>query len=261
MHVLIVDDELLARNRLRVLLSDCADPADPFTISEASSATAALDLLDRQPDRPVDLILLDIQMPGQNGMNLAQALRQRASAPPVVFVTAHCMYAPSAFEVEAVDYLTKPVRLDRLQQALAKVRRQRSLAPAATPASVASPAQNATLLIRDRGRTERVPLNQVIYLKAEQKYVTVRTATRSYILDNSLSELENRYPQQFVRIHRNALVTREYMRCLEKHYTDEDGEGWAMRLHGVQELLMVSRRQLAAVRAQMNAPVRSAETA
>ena len=261
MHVLIVDDELLARNRLRVLLNDCCDAAAPFTVSEASSTAAALELLESQAGRPVDLILLDIQMPGPNGLGLAQLLHQRPSAPPVVFVTAHSMYAPSAFEVEAVDYLTKPVRLDRLQQALAKVRRLRGLVPAAVPDSVASPAQQVCLLIRDRGRTERVPLSQVIYLKAEQKYVTVRTAARSYILDSSLNELDQRYPQLFVRIHRNALVARAHMHCLEKHYTDEDGEGWAMRLHGVQELLMVSRRQLAAVRAEMNAPPRSAETA
>lgn len=254
MHVLIVDDELLARNRLRVLLSDCEDPSAPFLVSEAATAAQALDVLHRTKDHhPVDLIFLDVQMPGQDGLRFAQTLRSLPRPPAVVFVTAHAMYAASAFEVEAVDYLTKPVRLDRLQQAVAKVRRLYALEQKAPTAM--SMGSAAALLIRDRGRTERVPLHQVIYLKAEQKYVTVRTATRSYILDNSLTELEGRYPQQFVRIHRNALVTREQMRSLEKHYTEDDGEGWALRMHAVPELLMVSRRQLSAVRAIMNQPV------
>ncbi|MDR2325673.1 MAG: LytTR family DNA-binding domain-containing protein [Acidovorax sp.] len=259
MHVLIVDNELLARNRLRVLLSDCEDPSAPFLVSEAATAAQALDVLQRTKDHhPVDLIFLDVQMPGQDGLRFAQTLRSLPRPPAVVFVTAHAMYSANAFEVEAVDYLTKPVRLDRLQQAVAKVRRLYTMemkSPSSMPMGSA-----AALLIRDRGRTERVPLHQVIYLKAEQKYVTVRTATRSYILDNSLTELEGRYPQQFVRIHRNALVTREQMRSLEKHYTEDDGEGWALRMHAVPELLMVSRRQLSAVRAVMSQPLLQTQT-
>lgn len=243
MQVLIVDDELLARNRLRVLLSECEDPADPFQVEEASNAGQALGILQNQV---VDLVLLDIQMPGTDGMLLAQTLRNLPHPPAVVFVTAHSMYAANAFEVEACDYLTKPVRLERLQQAVAKARRLR-LQEGVASTNEMTPA----LLIRDRGRTERVPLHQVIYLKAEQKYVTVRTAARTYILDNSLSELETRYPECFLRVHRNALVNPHQMRVLEKHYTDEDGECWAMRLHHVPDLLQVSRRQLSTVRAAL----------
>ena len=103
------------------------------------------------------------------------------------------------------------------------------------------------LIIQDRGRTERVPLVEVLYLKAELKYITVRTAVKSYILDGSLNELEERYPQ-FMRIHRNALVARRAVRALEKHFDPEEGEGWAVRLNGIDELLAVSRRQLSAVR-------------
>lgn len=243
MHVLIVDDELLARNRLRVLLSECEDPASPFTVEEAASVAQAQEFLQRT-ELPVDIVLLDIQMPGPDGMVLAQTLRSMTQAPAVVFVTAHAMYAASAFEVDAVDYLTKPVRLERLQQAIAKIRRIRALEGNAS-ASDAAPA----LVIRDRGRAERVPLHQIVYLKAEQKYVTVRTASRTYILDSSLSELETRFPNQFVRIHRNALINPSQMRVLEKHYTDEEGECWAMRMHSVPEILQVSRRQLSSVRA------------
>ncbi len=126
MHVLIVDDELLARNRLRVLLSECEDPAAPFVVEEAANVAQAQEFL-RRTELPVDLLLLDIQMPGPDGMVLAQTLRTMAQPPALVFVTAHSMYAASAFEVEAVDYLTKPVRLERLHQAIAKVRRLRTL--------------------------------------------------------------------------------------------------------------------------------------
>jgi two-component system response regulator AlgR len=157
-----------------------------------------------------------------------------------VFVTAHAEHAVAAFDVEAVDYLTKPVRLERLQAALEKVRR-RTLAPqAGTDPDV--------LLIQDRGRTERVPLPEVLYLKAELKYVTVRTQSRSYIIDMSLSELEERHPGVFLRVHRNALVAKRAVRALEKHFDPEEGEGWAVRLNGIDELIAVSRRQLSAVR-------------
>jgi two-component system, LytTR family, response regulator AlgR len=163
--------------------------------------------------------------------------------PAVVFVTAYAEHAVAAFEIEAVDYLTKPVRLDRLQMALQKVER----AAQARGAAQAAPAPEV-LLIQDRGRTERVPLSEVLYFKAELKYITVRTASRSYILDASLSELEERHASRFLRVHRNALVARREVRALEKHYDAEEGEGWAVRLNGIEELLAVSRRQLSAVR-------------
>ena len=254
MHVLIVDDELLARNRLRVLLSECEDPASPFTIDEAANTAQAQEFVQCN-ERPIDVVFLDIQMPGPDGMVLAQALRKLAKPPALIFVTAHSMYAAGAFEVDALDYLTKPVRLERLQQAMAKVRRIRALEGAAHNSDTAP-----ALLIRDRGRAERVPLHQIAYLKAEQKYVTVRTASRTYILDSSLSELENRFPNQFVRIHRNALINPSQMRTLEKHYTDEEGECWAMRLHSVPEVLQVSRRQLAAVRTAIQSVLKRADT-
>jgi two-component system response regulator AlgR len=104
------------------------------------------------------------------------------------------------------------------------------------------------LLIQERGRTERVPLAEVLYFKAELKYITVRTAAKTYILDGALSELEEKYTPHFLRVHRNALVARRAVRALEKHDDPEEGEGWAVRLSGTDELLSVSRRQLAAVR-------------
>lgn len=239
LHILVVDDEPLARLRLRTLLGDCRSPA-ALVAAEAGNAAEAMEQLRR---RPFDAALLDIHMPGADGLALAQALRALERAPAVVFVTAHTEHAVAAFELEAVDYLTKPVRLERLQAALQKVERQLQLRQG--PGGQAEP---EVLVIQDRGRTERVPLSEVLYFKAELKYITVRTATRSYILDGSLSELEERHAAQFLRIHRNALVARRAVRALEKHDDPEEGEGWAVRLNGIEETLAVSRRQLGAVR-------------
>ncbi|MDO9405454.1 MAG: LytTR family DNA-binding domain-containing protein [Polaromonas sp.] len=239
LKVLVVDDEALARSRLRTLLGDCTAPGADV-VGEAANAVQAMTAIRREP---VDLVLLDIHMPGMDGVALAQAMAELEQPPAVVFVTAHPEHAVQAFEVAAIDYLTKPVRLERLQQALQKA--GRLVESRAAPRSVEP---EDTIIIQDRGRTERVPLSEVLYLKAELKYVTVRTASRSYILDGSLSELEDKYPACFMRIHRNALIARRAVRALEKHYDAEEGEGWAVRLNGIEELLAVSRRQLSAVR-------------
>ncbi len=239
LKVLIVDDETLARARLRTLLGDCKSPTARVE-GEAAKATQAIEQLRRQP---VDVVLLDIHMPGADGLALAATLRTMPQSPAVVFVTAHAEHAVQAFELEAVDYLTKPVRLERLQQALQKVERLMLVNK-----GLETDFPEEVLVIQERGRTERVPLSEVIYLKAELKYITVRTLAKRYILDGSISDLEEKYPTQFMRIHRNALVARRSLRALEKHFDAEEGEGWAVRLNGVTELLLVSRRQLGAVR-------------
>ncbi|RYZ13252.1 MAG: response regulator transcription factor [Comamonadaceae bacterium] len=244
LRALIVDDEALARSRLRTLLGDCRSP--PVLVAgEAAHAAAARAQL---AGGRIDVLLLDIHMPGEDGLDIARALQQQPDAPAVVFVTAHAAHAVTAFELEAVDYLTKPVRIERLQQALQKAERwlRDKRATAAAPPPVPGAAES--LLIQERGRAERVPLAEVLYLRSELKYLTVRTATRSHILDGALSEFEERYPDVFVRVHRNALVARTAIRALEKHDDGEEAEGWAVRLAGVPEPIVVSRRQLAAVR-------------
>jgi two-component system, LytTR family, response regulator AlgR len=239
LKVMVVDDEALARSRLRTLLGDCTSPAVSLD-GEAANATQAMELLRRQP---FDVMLLDIRMPGADGLALAQLLNSLPNAPAVVFVTAHAEHAVQAFELEAVDYLTKPVRLERLITALQKVERTiyngRGLEPDLPP---------EVLLIQERGRLVRLPLTQVVYLKAELKYITVRTADQSYILDGTLSELEEKHKTYFMRIHRNAIIARRAVRALQRHVDPEEGEGWAVRLEGIDELLFVSRRQVAAVR-------------
>jgi len=245
LSALVVDDEALARQRLRTLLGDCRAPAVQLLGEAANAAQAQVLLAQHAPD----VVLLDIHMPGTDGLALAQALRSLQAAPAVVFVTAHSQHAVQAFELEAVDYLTKPVRLARLEVAMRKVLRQRAAGGGPLPAgSLVPDAPPGFLNIADRGRLERVPLAEVVYLKAELKYVTVRTAARSYILDASLSELEQRHQPHFLRVHRNALVARRLIRALQKHHDAEEGEGWAVRLQGVDEAVAISRRQLAAVR-------------
>ena len=261
LRVLLVDDEARARLRLRTLLGDCRTPPAVVT-AEAADAQQALTALRHTQ---FDLLLLDINMPGMDGVTLARSLRELGGTDPknqpaVVFVTAHTEHAVQAFELEAADYLTKPVRLERLQQALGKVQQRRQLLTDAQnllvqqeqfklskPAPAADPAETV-LIIQDRGRTERVPLSDVLYLTAELKYVTVRTAKRSYVLDGSLSELEALYADRFMRIHRNALIARRAVRALVRHHDPEEGECWAVQLNGLDEALLVSRRQVTAVR-------------
>jgi two-component system response regulator AlgR len=244
LRLLVVDDEHLARARLCSLLADCTESL-ARVVGEAANAVQAIEFLQHHT---VDAVLLDIHMPGMDGLTLVQTLRNLPQPVAVVFVTAYAEHAVQAFELEAVDYLTKPVRLERLQAALQKIERLVKVNKGLEP-----DLSDDVLVITERFRTERVPLNEVIYLKAELKYITVRTATRSYIFEGALGDLEAQYASRFIRIHRNALVARRAIRALEKHHDVQEGDGWALRLEGVDELLLVSRRQLPSVRALLTA--------
>ncbi len=245
--LLIVDDEPLARLRLRHLV-DSNPGLDAEVSGEAAHADDALAWLEREV---ADVVLLDIRMPGhhaaQAGLRLAARLPALPQPPAVVFVTAHAEHALQAFELDAVDYLTKPVRADRLAAALQRVRQR------LRPTSEAMPLEGPVLVVSDRGRVLRVPVAEVLYLKAELKYVTLRTADHTFVLDESLADLETRLGERFLRVHRNALVARAAVRALERRAIadegdEEGGEVWAVRVAPVDEWLAVSRRQLAAVR-------------
>jgi two-component system, LytTR family, response regulator AlgR len=246
LRVLLVDDEELARFRLRGLVNECLVPK-AAVVGEAASVQQALVWL---AAHPCDVVLLDIAMPGRDGTQLAAELRGRPDAPAVVFVTAHTQHALKAFDLDVVDYLTKPVRRERLHAALQRVAQRKALAPAAP----AVPAENEpVIVVSDRGRVVRVPLSEVLYLKAELKYVTLRTPDRSHVLDESLSDLQERLGDRFLRVHRNALVARTAVRALQRRVMpgegdDEAGESWAVCIAPVDEWLAVSRRQVAAVR-------------
>jgi two-component system, LytTR family, response regulator AlgR len=250
LSVMVVDDELLARTRLKALLSDSQDPACIL----AAEAGDAMQAMAKLRTLSADVVLLDIHMPGADGLQLARELRSLRPELAIIFVTAYAEHAVEAFDLEVTDYLTKPVRAERLQKALQKVLLKKEQTTQETYRLNGDLAQKY-IIIQDRGRTERVPLSEILYFKAELKYVTVRTAQRSYILDGSLSELEAQHTQDYLRIHRNTLVARREMRALERFHgadDDEDGgsqEGWAVRLRHCDEALQVSRRQLASVRA------------
>lgn len=241
LKVLIVDDEAHARSRLRTLLAECTEPRVDV-VGEAANAVQAVEQIQRTG---CDLLLLDVRMPGVDGVQLASRLRDMGMPPAIVFVTAYAEHAVEAFELEAVDYLTKPVRRERLQQALQKVLRARSVVESGGDMGSGS---GDHLIIQERGRSERVALSEVVYLKAELKYITVRTVEKEHIFDGALNDLEQRYPHLFVRVHRNALVARRAVRAVEKHNDPIEGEGWMVRLDGIDERLAVSRRQLGAVR-------------
>lgn len=249
LSVLIVDDEPLARLRIRSLIESLAasGQAPPARlVAEAQDAEEALAMLRAGG---ADLVLLDIQLPGLDGLRLAQALREKLleHAPVVVFVTAHAGHALRAFELDAADYLTKPVRRERLAEALARAAQRRA-------ARGAPPVEAPFLVVTQRDRVLRLPVAEVLYLKAELKYVTVRTAGESYLIDESLVDIEQRLGDAFVRVHRNALVARHAVRALElRNAADDDGgEGWAVQVAGG-EWLAVSRRQVAALRQVMEA--------
>lgn len=260
--VLIVDDEPLARARLRSLLDACRDPHAEVA-AEAGTASAAQAWL---REHACDLVLLDVQMPGSDGLSLADALRQRSHPPFVVFVTAHPKHALEAFELEAVDYLTKPLRQERLQAALVRVAQRLREREAAAGQQAPVEAEGESLSIVDRGRVVRVPLSEVLYLKAELKYLTVRTAAQRYVMDGSLGDWEQKLAGRFLRVHRNALVAKSAVRELDRHAAGEEEQGsefgaldpeaadsWAVRIAPVNEWLAVSRRQLSAVREALKA--------
>ena len=244
LRVFIIDDEPLARARLRELLDDCRAEVPNVVVGEAENGLAALDLL---ASAPADVALVDIHMPGMSGIEFARHVQLLETPPAVIFVTAHDQYAVDAFEVSAIDYLLKPVRAARVAAALRK---------AAAGARVtremlegADPNPRRYLSVSERGRVTLVPLADVLYLKAELKYVTVRTREREYLVEESLARLEEEFAGVFIRIHRNCLVARRLIRGFERLTGEEAEATWAVMLEGCGEKLPVSRRQWAQVKA------------
>lgn len=238
MKVLIADDEPLARERLRMLLSVHGDVA---VVAESGDGQATLDACARsQPD----VVLLDIAMPGIDGLDVARHLAQLEPRPAVVFCTAYDSHALSAFEAAAIDYLMKPVRGERLAAALERARtflagRIGTTAPAA--------AGRRVLCARLRGNLRLIPLEDVFYLQAEEKYVVVHHVHGEDLIEESLRSLEEEFGARFVRIHRNCLVSRERLQELRRTAA---GQVQAV-LRGVAQPLEVSRRCVAALKAEL----------
>ena len=242
LRVVITDDEAPARSRLRDLLQDCAATLPIELVGEAANGRELIELLQ---EREADLVLLDIRMPEMDGLEAAQHLQKLPDPPKIIFTTAFDAYAVKAFELHAVDYLLKPIRLRRLFDA---VTRARALTPLRLDVlKDLAPEARTHLSVQERGRVILVPVPDILYLRAELKYVSIRTREREFLLEESLTRLEQEFASRFVRIHRSCLVAKAHLSGFEK--AAEDGEGgWVALLKGVEEKLPVSRRQAHVVR-------------
>lgn len=237
--IFIVDDEPPARNRIKELLDDCSDQLALEIVGEAGNG---YDALARLSEVHADVVLTDIRMPQMDGVELAQHLNKLPKPPVVIFTTAYDAYAIKAFELHAIDYLLKPIRLGRLFDALTHAR---SAVPLRTEElQELTPEPRKNLSIHERGKIQLIPIEDVLYLRAELKYVTVRTAKQEYLIEEPLTALEKEFATRFIRIHRNCLVAKEEIEGFERVADDENGEQhWTVKLKGLDEKLPISRRQ------------------
>jgi two-component system, LytTR family, response regulator AlgR len=237
--IVIADDEAPARNRLRELLSDIADVS---VVGEAKNGHEAVELAQQLTP---NLLMLDIRMPLMDGIEAAQHVQKLAQQPHIIFTTAYDTYAIRAFDLNAIDYLLKPIRLERLQTAINKAH---ALQPNQIAALQPLLPKRSHLSIFERGRVVLVPIESIIYLRAELKYVTVRTAEREYLLEESLTKLETELGEHFVRLHRNCLAANVFITGFEKRVNQDNETQWVATLKGVSETIAVSRRQQHVIR-------------
>lgn len=242
-RVVIVDDEQPARSRLRELLEDCRAELPHSVAGEAANGMEGLQVAAAVE---ADVVLVDIHMPEMSGIEFARHLQVLERPPAVIFVTAHDQYAVEAFEVNALDYLTKPVRAVRLLAALKKA--TNGARPTRAVLESIDPAPRRHFSVAERGRVTLVPVSEVIYLRAELKYVTLRTRDREHLVEEALTQIEQEFGSVFVRIHRNCLVARRLIRGFERGAETEGDAGWSVVLEGLDERLPVSRRQWAQVK-------------
>ncbi len=234
MKILIVDDEQLARERLTQLIGDIEAEHE---LLEAENGAEALKLYDREQ---IDLFLLDIRMPVMDGLETAKHLSQLDTPPAIIFTTAYQDHALEAFEAQAIDYLLKPIRLERLQQAITKASVIQQGHIAAVQAKEKQQTTRTHLSAKSKGGLKILAVNEILYFKAEQKYVSAIWPEGELILDEPLKVLETEFADKFIRIHRNTLVAVQYISSLEK-----DGNGnTRVLLKDHEDALQVSRRHV-----------------
>ena len=238
MKVLVVDDEKLARDRLRELVLELGDHE---VVGEAMNGTEALA---RTEESSPDVILMDIRMPGMDGLEAAMHLMSLENPPAVIFTTAYDQHALDAFEVSAVDYLLKPIRKERLEKALAKAGKLSLQQLHDFNQGQETPLVRSHMSVHLRGNIRLVPVTDILYFLADSKYVTVRTAKEEHLVEDSLVNLEREFGDSFLRIHRNALVATSYIQGIEK----DSGGTWHVVLKDLDRKLAVSRRHTVAVR-------------
>jgi len=234
MRILVVDDEAPAREYLVSLVERLGPPYE--VAGEAANGEEAVASCERDP---VDLVLMDIRMPGMDGLEAARRIARMEVPPAVVFTTAYADHALPAFEVNGAGYLLKPIRPERLKETLEKVTR-------ITRPLLDRPDRSGEswITVRFRGNLERIPLSSIYYFRAEAKYVTVRHEGGEVLIEDSLKTLEKRFEGKVARVHRNALVVVSRLRGLERL----PGGKMAVTFSDVEDRLEVSRRHLPAVR-------------
>lgn len=240
MKILIADDEKLARLRLNSLISECGD--DFQIVAEAKNGVEALQ---KWKQTQAEVLLLDIRMPELDGLQVAGELIKFESPPAVIFTTAYDSHALQAFEANAIDYLLKPIRKDRLLMALQKAHIFKQAQIQLLQKTLPSENRRTHLCIQVTGDLHLLPVDEILYFHADQKYVTVRTRTKEYLLDEPLKALEEEFADLFLRIHRNALVS---LRHIEELHKRDDGLV-LVKFHDFGETLAVSRRLVAKVKA------------
>ena len=238
MKILIVDDETLARQRLRDLLSDLGETD---IVGEAANGSEAIEKsMSLQPDT----LLIDIRMPVMDGLETAMHLQGLENPPKIIFTTAYDQHALEAFEVNAVDYLLKPIRKERLQSALQKARPVSKKQLKEVNRASENESSRSHISVHMRGRITLIPVQDIIYFIADNKYVTVRTADEQHLIEESLVSLEEEFSDRFLRIHRSSLVNTSYLRGMEKNTAGH----WRVLMNGIDEKLIVSRRHTPQVR-------------
>ena len=238
MNILIVDDEALARQRLHGLIKNI----EGYT--SCGEAINGNDALEKVQSLKPDIVLLDIRMPGMDGLETAMHLNRLSKPPAIIFTTAFGDHALQAFETHAVDYLLKPIKQERLEDSLQAARRltRPQLQELKLPGDASS--SRSHICVKIRGSLELVPVEEIRYLMADHKYVTLRTATQEHLIEESLKSLEEEFNHLFTRIHRNALVADQYMLGLEKN-----SEGHCLIvMQDIKDKLEISRRHLPYVR-------------
>lgn len=242
MDIVVCDDESLARDRLVRMVTHLGHRV----VAQASNGIEAIEVV--QTHQP-DIIILDIRMPELNGLEAAVKISQLPTPPAIIFCTAFDQYAMDAFKTHAIAYLLKPVALDDLQQALQKATKLNQAQLQALPSQPKAPTNHArqNIVARTHRGVELIAIEDVYYFLADQKYVMVRHKSGQVLIDETLKELEQEFAADFIRVHRNALVSLKYLEGLEMLSSGQ----YQARCKEIEERLLISRRHLSSLKERM----------
>jgi len=239
MKILVVDDEPLAQQRLKQLLIEIS------SVNTVYLANNGLQAIDACQIQNPDLVLMDIRMPGMDGLEAAQHISQMDNPPAIIFTTAYDEYALKAFDVSAVGYLLKPVRSEALAKTIVKAKKLNQVQLSAIKSQHQG---RSNITAKISGNVKLIPIKDILFFQAEQKYVTVKYLKGETIIEDTLKELQKEFSNQFIRVHRNAIVAKKYIKGIHR-----DNKGHAFVVIGEDQLqLEISRRHMAEIKKLMN---------